>query len=279
MKLLKRVICSLVVAAILSAPVFFATEARAATVVMQTGSTGEQVSQLQRNLRNLGYYNYSNITGYYGSVTKYAVMKFQQANNLYVDGIAGSATQSRIGDALRTVYTVQPGDSLWIISQKYGTTVDRLKALNNLTVDGVYTGQVLKISGTASTTVVSQTQSEDLYWLSRIIEAEATGESYLGKVAVGNVVMNRKASSNFPNTIKGVVFDSYKGIAQFSPVADGRIYNTPSQDSVRAAQEALAGGRPVGSATYFFNPAKSAAIWIVNNKIYVTRIGNHVFYR
>jgi N-acetylmuramoyl-L-alanine amidase len=66
---------------------------------------------------------------------------------------------------------------------------------------------------------------------------------------------------------------------QFSPAADGSIYNTPSADSVRAAQEAFNGGGTVGAATYFFNPDLTSAGWIVNNKTYVTRIGDHVFYR
>jgi N-acetylmuramoyl-L-alanine amidase len=118
-----------------------------------------------------------------------------------------------------------------------------------------------------------------MYWLSRIIEAESRGESYTGKVAVGSVIINRVASSDFPNTIKGVIFEYFQGIPQFSPVEDGSIYNTPSAESIRAAQDALNGVRPVGSATYFFNPDKASGTWIVNNKTYVTHIGGHVFYR
>lgn len=121
--------------------------------------------------------------------------------------------------------------------------------------------------------------SGEVYWLARIIEAEAGGESYQGKVAVGNVILNRVNSKDFPNTIYNVIFEYYGNIPQFSPVADGTIYNTPSEESINAAKDALNGVRPVGNSTYFFNPNKAAGTWIVKNKSYVSRIGEHVFYQ
>ncbi|HOS70797.1 MAG TPA: cell wall hydrolase, partial [Bacillota bacterium] len=95
----------------------------------------------------------------------------------------------------------------------------------------------------------------------------------------GNVILNRVKSSSFPNTVKGVIFEYYKGIPQFSPVADGTIYNDPNADSIKAAKAAFNGTSYVGNATYFFNPNKSEGTWIVNNKTFVIRIGNHVFYK
>jgi|SRR5699024_9481831 len=128
-------------------------------------------------------------------------------------------------------------------------------------------------------TTTKNYSSGDQYWLARIIEAEAGGESYKGKVAVGNVILNRVKSKNFPDTIYNVIFEYYGSIPQFSPVADGTIYNTPSQDSINAAKDALNNVRPVGNSTYFFNPSKAAGTWIVKNKSYVARIGQHVFYQ
>lgn len=125
----------------------------------------------------------------------------------------------------------------------------------------------------------NEANSADIYWLSRIIHAEAGGEPYRGKVAVGNVVLNRVNSKDFPNSIYAVIFEYYRSIPQFSPVADGTIYNTPSSESIRAAKEAIGGSRPVGNATYFFNPDKASGRWIVRNKSFVTRIGDHVFYQ
>lgn len=121
--------------------------------------------------------------------------------------------------------------------------------------------------------------STDLYWLSRIISAEARGESLAGKIAVGNVVLNRVASKSFPNTVKAVIFEVTGGIYQFSPVLDGSVYNTPTEESVIAAKLVLDGASAASNALYFFNPAKTSASWIVRNCTYVVTIGNHAFYR
>ena len=64
-----------------------------------------------------------------------------------------------------------------------------------------------------------QTQAGDLELLAALIECEAGGEPYEGKLAVGSVVLNRVASSHFPNSVVGVIYQS----GQFSPVASGRF--------------------------------------------------------
>ncbi|MBM7853970.1 N-acetylmuramoyl-L-alanine amidase [Desulfohalotomaculum tongense] len=133
----------------------------------------------------------------------------------------------------------------------------------------------------ATTTTVNRGTSrlsDEVYWLARIIHAEAEAEPFVGKVAVGNVILNRVNSSKFPNTIYGVIFDKQYGRTQFSPVIDGRIYNTPGDESIKAAKAALKGYRPVGSALYFLNPKKSQNFWIVKNRKYMTTIGKHDFY-
>lgn len=200
---------------------------------LEFGSRGNEVSNLQQRLQNLGYYN-STIDGIYGIVTEKAVINFQKDKMLVIDGIAGKQTQTAL--------------------YSKSTSVSR---------------------GTSTSRNYSQ---DDLYWLARIIEAEASAEPYMGKVAVGSVIINRVNSKEFPNTIYGVIFEYYENIPQFSPVAEGTIYNTPSQDSIKAAEEALGGAKPVGNATYFFNPAKASGSWIVKNKTYVTKIGGHSFY-
>lgn len=62
--------------------------------VFKKGDYG--VSQLQRDLKALGYFKYPVITGYFGSVTESAVKAFQRANSLYVDGIVGPKTLQKI---------------------------------------------------------------------------------------------------------------------------------------------------------------------------------------
>ncbi len=93
--------------------------------------------------------------------------------------------------------------------------------------------------------------SGELDLLAAIIECEAGGESHTGKVAVGAVIMNRARSSQFPNSISEVVYQS----GQFSPVASGRLSAVLSQgarsDCYQAAQEALNGSNPIGGALYF----------------------------
>lgn len=116
-----------------------------------------------------------------------------------------------------------------------------------------------------------------LYWLSRIISAESKGEPLAGQIAVGNVVLNRVASSQFPNSVYGVIFDSANGV-QFTPVAIGTIYEVPTEQSVIAAKLVLEGADTAGGSLYFFAPALSQGTWIRENRIYSHTIGNHRFY-
>ncbi|MBQ4121432.1 MAG: cell wall hydrolase [Clostridia bacterium] len=119
---------------------------------------------------------------------------------------------------------------------------------------------------------------EDIYWLSRIIQAESGGEPLLGKIAVGNVIINRKNRNDYPNTIKAVIFDKKYG-TQFTPVANGSIYNTPSSDSIRAAKIVLDGYSLNEHMIFFLNPRAATNFWITQNRIFVTKIGNHAFYK
>lgn len=119
--------------------------------------------------------------------------------------------------------------------------------------------------------------SDTVYWLSRIISAESRGEPLRGKIAVGNVVLNRVKSSLFPNTVYGVIFDSKYGV-QFTPTANGTIYNEPDAESIAAAKLCLDGAQVSGSIMYFINPRIAESMWVVNTCSYVTTIGNHDFY-
>ena len=138
------------------------------------------------------------------------------------------------------------------------------------------TGAVTVTPGTGAAASASY-HAEDLYWLSRIISAESRGEPMQGKLAVGTVVLNRVASGEFPDTVKGVVFDSRWG-GQFTPVSNGTVYLEPTAESVTAAKLCLEGARAAGESLYFLDPAKAGNFWIVNNRPYVTTIGCHSFY-
>lgn len=118
---------------------------------------------------------------------------------------------------------------------------------------------------------------DELYWLSKIVSAEAQGEVNMGKTAVANVILNRVESSEFPDTIYGVIFDNKYGV-QFTPTADGTIYATPTTDSVIAAKRALLGESVTRNCLYFLNPQTATNSWIINSRTFYKRIGNHDFY-
>lgn len=114
----------------------------------------------------------------------------------------------------------------------------------------------------------SQGNASDLSLMAALIQCEAGGESYEGKLAVGSVVMNRVSSSHFPNSVAGVIYQS----GQFTPVASGRFASVlaagANQSCVQAAQEVL-GGNITNNCLYFRRN---------NGEIPGTVIGNHVFY-
>lgn len=115
---------------------------------------------------------------------------------------------------------------------------------------------------------------EKVTLLSRAIHAEAEGEPYIGKVAVGAVLLNRVNHSEFPNTLSGVI---YQGGALES-VSNGRMTTASGQESVKAAQDALNGWDPTYGALYFWNPYKPVNKWMWTRTITV-QYGDHVFAR
>ena len=120
-------------------------------------------------------------------------------------------------------------------------------------------------------------REDEVFWLARIIHAESRGESLLGQIAVGSVVMNRVKSAYYPNTIYGVIFDRKYGV-QFSPVLDGSIYNTPGYTSILAAKICLEGYDVTGGAFFFLEPRLATSSWIPRTREYAFTIGNHDFY-
>lgn len=122
--------------------------------------------------------------------------------------------------------------------------------------------------------VVAAPEENDLYWLSRIISAEARGESVEGQIAVGNVVMNRVRSNQFPNSIKGVIFQ--KG--QFSPVMNGSIHKSPTQTALESARKVLDGQVVVSNdALYFYSPKYTGRSNWIRSRTIVREIGTHRF--
>lgn len=126
-------------------------------------------------------------------------------------------------------------------------------------------------------TMLRSYQDDEIYWLAKIISSESEDEPLIGKVAVGNVVLNRVISQDYPNTIYSVIYDNKFGY-QFQPVANGSINKEPVQEAYLAAKLCLEGENVVGGCKYFLNPRIAVSNWIPLNKTYHTTIGNHDFY-
>jgi N-acetylmuramoyl-L-alanine amidase len=78
---------------------------------------------------------------------------------------------------------------------------------------------------------------------------EKQGENNIfGQVAVAAVVLNRVSSSNFPNTVAGVIYQS----GAFDAVSDGQVNLTPDSTARSAAQDALNGWDPSNRSIILF---------------------------
>jgi N-acetylmuramoyl-L-alanine amidase len=176
-------------------------------------------------------------------------------------------------------YTVKSGDTLGEIATKHNMPLDTVIKLNphiknpNL----IYIGDNINTEKTneVSTKVGTEVNSPDSDLLARLIEAEAKGEPYAGKVAVGYVVLNRVTSPDFPNSIKEVIYQS----GQFTPVSNGTINQPASAESKKAAAEAISADRSKGAGSlFFYNPRTATSTWL-NTRTTTMVIGNHTFKR
>ena len=182
----------------------------------QVATTSETIA-IQQRLNDLGYFK-AEVTGYYGSITRDAVRRFQADYGLAQTGEVNSTTAEYLG---------------------------------------------INLGGQ---------NSNDLYLLAKCIFAEARGEPYEGKVAVGAVILNRVENPNFPNSIYGVVYQPWA----FTAVYDGQITLEPNEECYAAARDALNGWDPTYGCIYYYNPATATSQWIFSRQV-VTRIGKHVF--
>ncbi len=119
--------------------------------------------------------------------------------------------------------------------------------------------------------------TEDLYWLSRIVNAEAGNQELEGMIGVGNVVLNRVEDPTCPDTVYDVIFDTRFGV-QFSPTETGTIYNEPCELAEVAAKLCLEGYELVGASLFFVNPEIGVTGWFANTRTYIATIGDHAFY-
>ncbi|WP_026565159.1 cell wall hydrolase [Bacillus sp. UNC41MFS5] len=122
--------------------------------------------------------------------------------------------------------------------------------------------------------VTISNKEKDLF--ARLVNAEAKGESFQGKVAVATVVLNRVDSPDFPDTVTGVINQVVGGTYAFSPVQNGEINKPASDESKRAVEKALTRKDRLNDSVFFYNPEIAEDQWIRTRPV-VKTIGDHVF--
>ncbi|MTH53161.1 LysM peptidoglycan-binding domain-containing protein [Bacillus mangrovi] len=192
---------------------------------------------------------------------------FTAACGLFILYAAEAAAQEK--------HKVKPGETLKDISFAYIVTIEDLEKWNEMSRNAAVEGEVLQIpdrraaeaKGAEEGISVSKEEKE---LLAKLVHAEAKGEPHEGKVAVASVVLNRVESSQFPDTVKDVIYEKNA----FSPVANGSIHKPANEESKQAAEEALR--TKTVDYLYFFNPETAESEWIKKLKV-EEKIGNHAF--
>lgn len=191
-------------------------------------------------------------------------------------------SQAHTAEAV-TKYRVVKGDSLWKLANQNGISIDDIKQENNRIHNVIYTGEILQIpdqlkkddkgperKDTKKAKVSISSKEKNL--LARLVEAEAKGEPYEGKVAVATVVLNRVDSSLFPDTITDVIHQK----RAFTPVQNGEIKKPASDEAKEAVEEALTRDDRLQDSIFFYNPDIATDKWIRTRDVVLT-IDNHVF--
>lgn len=153
--------------------------------------------------------------------------------------------------------------------------VVQLQKNNGLKADGVCGEKTLALLPPDNMLSRMDVSREDIIQLAYLINGEARGESFKGKVAVGAVVLNRVKSDKFPNSIREVILQE----GQFSCISDGQANLYPMKSSIAAAKAALLGYDPTNGALFFYNPKIATNVAWISERPVVARIGQHVFAR
>lgn len=185
-------------------------------------------------------------------------------------------TESGIVDLTK----VQPAvlseeNSLDEISKKAGSSKSELLKRNGLnSKDIIKPGTKLKVVIPSILDKPAKPFTEsDLMLLAKITMVEAGSETYLGQLAIANVILNRVKDSKFPDSIHDVIYSG----KQFPPAHNGLLDKSkPNASVLRAAKDALNGKNNVENAVYFFNPDISqGGFW--SSLDVVATIGTHSF--
>ncbi|MEK3734638.1 spore cortex-lytic enzyme [Paenibacillus sp. FSL M8-0334] len=224
--------------------------------ILQFGSYGEDVYELQGRLKYLGFYH-GKIDSVFGSKTQGAVKWFQSEFGMKVDGIVGPKVKLRLYNATKDWKPTEP-------KQHEGGGGGGGGGGGEQAADNINSNL-----GSANTMGLSE---NDLKIMANAVYGEARGEPFEGQVAVAAVILNRVRSPEFPNTIHGVIFQPLA----FTAVADGQIWLEPNEQARKAVMQAIDGWDPSGGCLYYFNPRTATSKWIWSRP-QVKTIGQHIF--
>ena len=245
------------------------------TILDKAVSTGDAYGSVSGS-SNSGSYDSSYSDMSYDDGSSYSDSSYDDGSSYsdssydsYDDGSSYSDTSYDDGSS----YTDSSYDTSYDDGSSYDTSYDNSYTDSSYDDGSSYTDSSSDTSyddGSSSDTTDTSTSasSSDRELLAGLIYCEAGNQSWDGKVAVGAVVLNRVASSSFASTIKGVIYES----GQFSPAGSGWLDSVIANGSIPsscydAADAALAGENPIGSAMYF-NTGSGKGI----------KIGAHQFY-
>ncbi|WP_187144040.1 MULTISPECIES: cell wall hydrolase [Blautia] len=182
------------------------------------------------------------------------------------------------GDEARNLYEVMYGagdisaEAVTVDAEAEAAAAEAAAQASQVSAEAVQPeqGQAAEETEADSSQAAAQEVSvstSDLDLMAAIIECEAGGESYEGKVGVGAVIMNRIRSGEFPNTLSEVIYQS----GQFEPTWTGKLSNVLSRGASEAcyaaAQDVFAGANTIGD-RLFFHAGGGSGLTIGNQTFY-----------
>ena len=168
-----------------------------------------------------------------------------------------------------------------LVGQRIRRTHDSGKPFN---LSGFLENQVCTLHDAASSVPPNALFMSDFDYeaMLRIVEAEAGTEDLKGRILVANVIMNRVKDERFPDTAAKVIYSCESGVAQFSPVDDGRLYEVTVTAGTRKAVRMALEGRDESRGALFFIQKDAAdpdnILWFDHNLTHLFRHGVHDFY-
>jgi N-acetylmuramoyl-L-alanine amidase len=156
-------------------------------------------------------------------------------------------------------------------------TTSKILLENNETVDKFVKSHALSIESIVESQKKSPVgqktfSNKEIELMAKMVYGEARGEPIKGQVAVAAVILNRVASTDFPDTVANVLFQD----GAFTAVIDGQFNQSPDYEAYRAVYLAIKGKDPTKNAVFYYNPTIATSAWIFSRP-QTTKIGEHVF--